>query len=208
MKLKLCGIKTAEDISYINEFRPDYAGYVFARSARRITPKHARKLNIKLAVGIKSVGVFVNETIAALIEAVKISGIDIIQLHGDETAEYISTLRSLTDKKIWKAVRVTEKSDILNACRLDADALVLDSFCTDSYGGTGKTADWNIITQAQTDKPFFLAGGINCSNLEQAIKETDPYGIDISGGIETDGHKDREKIRQIMKIINPYRFDS
>ncbi|MDO5560294.1 MAG: phosphoribosylanthranilate isomerase [Oscillospiraceae bacterium] len=208
MKLKLCGIRSSEDIEYMNEFRPDYIGYVFAPSPRRITPKHARKLNKKLAIGIRSAGVFVNEPVDELIDAVKISGVDVIQLHGDETREYISELRKLTDKKIWKAVRVRDSSDIVRADMFGADALVLDSYSRSRYGGTGKTSDWDVISNIRISTPFFMAGGIDTSNLSNCVSEIDPYGIDISGGIETDGHKDHEKIKQIMKIINPYRFDS
>lgn len=208
MKIKLCGIKRTEDIEYINEFRPDYIGFIFAPSARQITPEHAAILHKNLSIGIKSVGIFVNEPIDSVVRATEISGTDVIQLHGDEDKEYIEKLKKHTDKKIWKAVRVQSSDDIYSADSLGADFLVIDSFKESQYGGTGKTADWNVIKHTNIYTPFFLAGGINTGNMVEAISYVDPYGIDISGGIETNGIKDREKIKNIMNIINPYRFDS
>ncbi len=208
MKIKLCGIKRKEDIEYINEFRPDYIGFIFAPSARQITPEHAATLNKNLSIGIKSVGIFVNEPVENVVRATEISGTDVIQLHGDEDKEYIDNLKKHTDKKILKAVRLQNSDDLYSADRLGADFLLIDSFKASQYGGTGKTADWNVIKHTIIYTPFFLAGGINTENITEAISCVDPYGIDISGGIETNGLKDREKIRKIMNIVNPYRFDS
>ena len=84
---------------------------------------------------------------------------------------------------------------------LPVDKLLLDSFSKDSYGGTGKTADWSVIKNTIITKPFFLAGGLNADNIEQAISEVNPFGVDISGGIETDGFKDKNKINKIMTIL-------
>ena len=202
MKIKLCGIKRPEDIVFMNEFRPDYVGFVFAGSKQRVTPETAAALTKHLDDGIKKVGVFVNEPPESAAQTVNLVGLDVVQLHGDETAQDIADLRQLLPGvEIWKAVRVRNRESIPAAQRLWADLLLLDSFSKDEYGGTGKTADFGLIREANLKVPFFLAGGLNCGNLSEAIRETDPYGVDISSGIETGGVKDRRKIGQIMRIL-------
>lgn len=109
--------------------------------------------------------------------------------------------------KIWKAVRVKNAEDITIADKLGADLLLLDSFSANEYGGTGKTADWSIINSVDIKTPFFLAGGLNKDNICDAVRTVKPYGIDISGGIETDGFKDKEKIENIMKLIRSGNFE-
>ena len=202
MKIKLCGIKRPEDIALMNEFRPDYVGFVFAGTKRRISPETAARLAEKLDNGIRKVGVFVNEPSDDVSKTVKLAGLDVVQLHGDETADRIATLRDLLPgMEIWKAVRVRTQESIIDALRLGADRLLLDSFTQGEYGGTGRTANFSLIRAANLKIPFFLAGGLNCGNLSEAIRETDPYGVDISSGIETDGVKDRQKIERIMRML-------
>lgn len=202
MKIKLCGVKRAEDITLMNEFRPDYVGFVFAGTKRRISPETAAKLAEKLDNRIQKVGVFVNEPPDDVAQTIKLAGLDVVQLHGDETADSIATLRNLLPGlEIWKAVRVRNRESISDALGLGADRLLLDSFTEGEYGGTGKTANFSLIRAANLKIPFFLAGGLNCGNLSEAIRETDPYGVDISSGIETDGVKDRQKIERIMRML-------
>lgn len=201
MKLKFCGIRCENDIDYINEFSPDYIGYIFAPSKRLITPESAGKLNRKKKESILSVGVFVNAPLEEMLRTIRVSGIDIIQLHGDEDKKYISELKKYTRCEIWKAVRVKKKEDILNAQMLGTDKLILDSFSQAAYGGTGICADWSIIKSTDIKMPFFIAGGINQNNILSAVSELQPYGADISGGIETDGAKDRGKIKRIIELL-------
>ncbi|MDD6824770.1 MAG: phosphoribosylanthranilate isomerase [Oscillospiraceae bacterium] len=201
MKLKFCGIRRKEDIDYINIVKPDYIGFVFADSKRFISPDDVRCLIKKTNPEIKKAGVFVNESLSGIVNAVKTSGIDIIQLHGDEDADYINSLRNLTDCEIWKAVRVKKTEDILKSEKIGADMLLLDSFSEAQYGGTGKTSDWNIIKSSGISSPFFLAGGINENNIQEAISSVSPFGIDISGGIETNGYKDINKMKKIIDLI-------
>lgn len=199
MKIKLCGIRRALDIEYVNEFLPDYIGFVFAESRRQVNFHQAKSLYNILNKSIKSVGVFVNAPLDSVLEATEI--LDVIQLHGDEDNSYIEALRAKTDKEIWRAVRASTLNDIINAQGLNADMLLIDSFSANAYGGTGKTADWDLISNAGISRPYFLAGGLTCENVSDAVKKLSPYGIDISGGIETDGSKDRAKIQKIMKIL-------
>lgn len=201
IKLKLCGIKRSEDVKFLNEFPPDYAGFVFAKSRRQVTLEWAKSLSDKLSEGIRRVGVFVNQPIDTMPDFLGV--INVFQLHGDENGDYIRRLRELIPSRfeIWKAVRVQTAEDISDAEKLGADRLLLDAFSKDAYGGTGITADWELIERADIDVPCFLAGGITADNLESAALRIKPYGIDLSGGIETDGVKDREKIKEVFDII-------
>lgn len=205
MKIKLCGIRRPEDIAFLNEFRPDYAGFVFAGQKRRVSPEAAADLAQKLKPEIGRVGVFVDEAPEFIASTVQFAGLNVVQLHGDETAREIEALRRLLPGiEIWKAVRVRDRASIPAALGLGADLLLLDSFSKDEYGGTGKTADFSLIREANLREPFVLAGGLNSDNLESSVRELSPYGVDISSGIETDGVKDRRKIEQIMRILRGF----
>lgn len=202
MKIKLCGIKRPEDIAYMNKFRPDYIGFVFAGTRRRITPQTAAALAEKLNKGIRKVGVFVDEPPESIEKTAKLAGLDAVQLHGRESAETIEKLRNLLPGvEIWKAVRVRDRDSIPDAQKLGADLLLLDSFSASEYGGTGKTADFGLIRQAKPRALYFLAGGLNSENIGAIVREFSPYGVDISSGIETGGVKDCRKIEQIMRIL-------
>lgn len=201
MIIKICGIRRTEDISYVNEFKPDYIGFVFAKSKRRITVENAAELKKMLNNDIKAVGVFVNCPIERIAEIQKTAGLDVVQLHGDEDVSYLQKLKKNVKCDIWKAVRVRDQYDIEKADSIGADMLLLDSFSPDSYGGTGKTADTEIINKAQFKTPFFLAGGLNCNNIKQAINQVLPNGVDISGGVETNGFKDKDKIKNIINLV-------
>lgn len=202
MKIKLCGIKREEDVEYLNEFLPDYAGFVFAGEKRRVTKQRAADLAALLDSSIKKVGVFVNASPDIIEETVCAAGLDVVQLHGDETADDIKQLRRLLPKvELWKAVRVKNEQSISNALTLGADLLLLDSFTPGEYGGTGKTANLKLIRSAKLKTSFFLAGGLSCENIREILRQITPYGVDISSGIETNGVKDREKIKKIMGIL-------
>lgn len=201
MKVKLCGLRRTEDIGYINEFLPDYAGFILSGGFKRsVDYKQFLMLESMLDRNIKRVGVFVNEPEESIAEKYS-DRLDVIQLHGDEDGEYLQRLRSMTGKEIWKAVRVKSVVDIENADRYGADILLLDAFVPGAYGGTGKTADFGIIKRAVFKTPFMLAGGLDCENVTDAVRAVTPAGVDVSGGMETDGFKDREKIKKFMEIV-------
>ena len=195
--IKLCGIRRREDVSIVNEFLPDYIGMILTEGFRRtVDMSTARELSKLVDKRIKKVGVFVNEPALNVRAAAERLGLDVIQLHGDEDGEYI---RSLSVKcEIWKAVRVRSSEDIANAEKLGCDRLLLDSFVKNAMGGTGVTADWDIIKNTNISLPYFLAGGIGEDNMAAAL-EICP-NIDLSGSVETDGVKDREKVRRITEL--------
>lgn len=195
--IKLCGIRRREDVQIVNEFLPDYIGMILTNGFRRTVDMNtAKELAKLLDKRIKKVGVFVNEPAENVRSAASRLGLDVIQLHGDEDREYI---RSLSVKcEIWKAVRVRSSEDILSAEKLGCDRLLLDSFVKNAVGGTGVTADWDIIKNTHISLPYFLAGGIGEDNMAAAL-EICP-NIDLSGSVETDGVKDREKVRRITEL--------
>lgn len=196
-KIKICGLCRNEDIDYVNEYKPDYIGFVFAHSNRQVTKEQARVLRKKLDSSIIPVGVFVNEKMENIIDLVQEKIINVVQLHGDETEEYIKDLRTHIPKtKIIKAVRVSTNEDIIDCENTFADYLLFDSRSLDAYGGTGKAFDWSLIKEIK--KPFFLAGGINNDNIEEAIMSLDPFVIDISSAVETQGYKDKNKIKEMI----------
>lgn len=198
-KIKICGLSRMEDINAVNEILPDYIGFVFAKSKRQINEIVARDLKAKLNPVIKAVGVFVNEEMERIIHLCNTGVFDIIQLHGDETEEYLLKLRSSVTKPVIKAVRVREAEDISKARLIHCDYLLLDTYKEERYGGSGEAFDWSIRTKLQ--RPFFLAGGIDLENVSRAIRTMHPYCIDVSSGVETEGWKDPAKIYDIVTKV-------
>ena len=216
--IKLCGMQRAQDIEAVNKMLPDYIGMILSDGYRRtITPDTAITLLGMLDRRIKSVGVFVDDDVDYIVKYVTdirdkcCRHPDVIQLHGHEDAQYISALREafrlngLNDISIWKAARVRNSDDIIAAFALQADCLVLDSYVAGAAGGTGVKADWELIRrtvgrciESSAKTAFFLAGGINCDNLAEALSVSP--NVDLSGGIETDGFKDADKIAAVMRI--------
>lgn len=202
-KIKICGLKRYEDISYVNESRPDYVGFVFAKSRRQVTGEQALKLRERLTDGIVPVGVFVNENTDVVAGLVNDGIIDMAQLHGDESEEYINELKDkLKRGGIIKAVRVKDESDVISAGHSAADYILFDTYSKGEYGGTGMTFDWSVLKNF--GRPYFLAGGINSENVEEAVKTMCPYAVDVSSAVETDGVKDRDKIADIIKKVRLY----
>ncbi len=186
-KIKICGLKRLEDIEYVNITKPDYIGFVFAKSKRQIDIETAISLKERLNDDIKAVGVFVNEKIDKILEIENLNIIDVIQLHGDENDEYIKELRSKTKLEIIKAYRDSKYADY--------------SLFDNINPGSGETFDWKIIN---SKKKYFLAGGINSSNIKEALK-LNPYAIDVSSSVETNGVKDFNKIEEIVRIVRDER---
>lgn len=199
-KIKICGIRREEDIAYVNECKPDYIGFVFAAGKRQVSREEAVKLRARLNEGIKVVGVFVNEDIHIVAKFLNEGIVDLAQLHGDETLEYISKLRLLMKRgKLIKAVRVASSQDIAYAKGLDVDYLLFDAYSREAYGGTGRTFDWSFINNV--DKPFFLAGGITSDNVALAMQTVKPYAIDVSSSVEAAGYKEKEKIFDMVRRV-------
>ena len=189
MKIKLCGLMRPCDIEAVNELQPDYIGFVFAKKSRRyVSPEKAEKLKAMLAPGIQAVGVFVNEEPAQIVSLLEAGTIDVAQLHGQESETEIRRLRELTDHPLIQAFRIDTEQDVERANANTADYVLLDS----GAGGTGTVFDWDLLQAIR--RPYFLAGGLDTENLGTVKAKLNPYGIDVSSGIETDGYKDKEKM--------------
>ena len=197
-KIKVCGLSRLQDIEIVNEVLPDYIGFVFAESRRKVSYEQATKMRILLDRRILAAGIFVNAELTEIIKLCKDGIIDLVQLHGEEDASYIEKLKSKISSPIIKAVRVQSPGQILDAQPLPCDYLLLDTYQKDVYGGSGKSFDWTVIPKLS--KPFFLAGGLDAGNIAQAAV-CRPYCLDISSGVETDGVKDRVKIKEIVGIV-------
>ena len=184
-----------EDITYVNEAKPEYIGFVFwPKSKRAVGDEQAAELKKSLDPSIQAVGVFVNETPERIIQLLKKQIIDLAQLHGEETEVQIERIRRETGKPVIKAVKIRTREDILAGIQTKADYLLLDSGM-----GSGETFDWNTIPQIE--KPFFLAGGLYPGNVEEAVQNFHPYAVDVSSGVETDGKKDEAKIREFIRRV-------
>lgn len=195
MKVKFCGIKRIEDINMCNALVPDFIGFIFwDKSKRNISMDKAKELKLVLDKRIKVVGVFVDENLDNIINFSNQNIMDIIQLHGNENNKYIKYLQDTTKKPIIKAFKIISYDDIINANESVADYVMLDN----GYG-TGKSFDWNLIKNVKRD--YFLAGGLNVNNVEEAITKLKPFAVDVSSGIETDGVKDELKMQEFLKIV-------
>ena len=215
-KVKMCGISKVETIPAIVDAKPDYMGLVFAPSKRQVTVDQAKILVEELHRGyakkygsdtehdkngtIKTVGVFVNETVENLVTIANEANLDAVQLHGDEDEAFIQSLKERTNVEVWKAVQIRSAADVEAWIDSSADMLLFDAYHKDERGGTGEVFDWSSLDAFE--RPFMLAGGIDSTNVARAIRTVRPYGIDISSGIETNGVKDDEKIKAFTKIVN------
>ena len=197
-KIKICGLKRLEDVEIVNKYKPDFVGFVFADSKRKVTLNLARQMKQNLDDSIQSVGVFVDAAIDEILEIHKRGIIDMAQLHGSESDEYIEELRQKSNcqLKIINAIEMDDEKDLLEYDNSIADYLLLDS-----GKGSGKTFDWRLIRK-DLKKEFFLAGGLNYQNISRAINEFDPYAIDLSSSVETNGYKDELKIKKVMEAMN------
>ena len=199
-KIKLCGLSRECDIEAANELLPEYIGFVFAKkSIRYVSPEHAAVLRRQLADQVLAVGVFVNDTPENVAKLLAAGVIDMAQLHGSEDENYIERLRTLTDKPIIKAFSVKEEQDIRRAAVSSADLVLLDA----GSGGTGTAFDWGLL--AGMERPYFLAGGLDTATVGEAVRKWRPYAVDVSSGIETDGHKDVEKMRAFVRCARSVR---
>lgn len=194
-RIKLCGLSRPSDIESANELKPEYIGFVLAKNSRRyVTPKKAEELKRQLLPEIKAVGVFADEEPKTVADLLNGGIIDMAQLHGGEGEDYIEGLRTLTDKPIIKAFRIQNAKDIADAEQSRADYILLDS-----GAGSGTVFDWTLLKNIK--RRYFLAGGLSPDNIENAVKTLNPYAVDVSTGIETDGLKDKTKMAAFVAAV-------
>ncbi|WP_407717189.1 indole-3-glycerol phosphate synthase TrpC [Eubacterium pyruvativorans] len=201
-RLKMCGMRRPEDIRSANRVRPDYIGFIFDPSRRRyVTPEQAAALRSELDPGIRTAGVFVNADLPDILKITEAGTIDLIQLHGQETAEDILTLRNALDQRgyhnvsIIQAFQIHGEEDIRQAFSTPADLVLLDS-----GAGSGQAFNWELLQNADRfRRPYILAGGITPANTGEAIRKLHPFCLDASSGLETDGKKDPVKMAEMKR---------
>ena len=194
-KIKICGLTRFSDIEAANIFRPDYVGFVFApKSSRCLGFERAKELKERLSPQIRAVGVFVDETVETVADLLNGNLIDIAQLHGHEDETFLAQLRKHTDKPIIKAFRIHSADDAAAAQLSSADYILLDS-----GAGSGKVFDWEVLRHIR--RPYFLAGGLTCGNVREAVRRLHPFAADVSSGVETDGLKDKTKIAAFINAV-------
>ncbi|EJR59335.1 N-(5'-phosphoribosyl)anthranilate isomerase [Bacillus cereus VD115] len=196
MKVKICGITDMETAKIACEYGADALGFVFAESKRKITPGLVKEIIQELPANVLKVGVFVNESVEVVQKIAEECGLTHVQLHGSEDNRQI---RRLNIPSI-KALGVTSEADMKNAQTYEADYILFDSPREKFHGGNGKTFSWELLGQMPNDlrKKTILAGGLNALNIEEAIRVIQPYMVDVSSGVETEGKKDIEKIKQFI----------
>jgi len=211
VSIKYCGNKTLQDYQITSRSGADYLGFVFAKSKRQVQVEEVSSwIAQEKSPSKKLVGVFVNQSIDEILYAVDTLKLDVVQLHGDESQEYIQSLGSKVDAVIWKAIHHENDESLKNleVYQELVEGFVIDKKVGNAYGGTGESFDWSIIpryiSKARSMKTrCFIAGGIKEENLAELLSYY-PDGIDISSGIETDFIKDGEKIQAVERRVNEY----
>ena len=202
-KVKICGITCAEDAIQAMHMGADIIGLNFyAPSPRYLSIEQAAEVTVQLSAYVNLAGVFVNASHDTIRAAIRACRLDWVQLHGDESPDFCRQFSS-DEVKIMKAFRVRDEKDIEATQDYSVDAVLLDAFHPEKYGGTGLTFDWNLVQR--TEKRVFLAGGINPDNAAQAVR-LGVYGIDVCSGIESQpGRKDHAKMKALFDNIRHLR---
>lgn len=201
VKLKVCGITSLADARLAVECGAAYLGFNFyPKSPRYVTPEQARAIIAALPAEVNSVGVFVNESApTAVLALMERSGVQYAQLHGDEDAEYCDEVGAA---RVIKALRIGPKFVVHDVLEYPACAILLDAYDKALYGGTGKTANWELARQAARLTTVFLAGGLSPENVVEAVRVVQPFAVDVNSGVESaPGVKDSEKLKTLCRSL-------
>lgn len=195
-RIKICGIRTVEDALFCVEAGADAIGLVFADSPRRVEPDMARRISEALPPFINRIGVFVNVDRDVVERIARYCGLTALQFHGSEDAHYCRSFAL----PVVKAIRVRSASDLMGLENFPAAAVLLDAYHPNMAGGTGQAFDWSLAEKG-VGKPVVLAGGLHAGNVAEAVRRVHPYAVDVSSGVETNGAKDRKKIRAFIEAV-------
>ncbi len=204
-KIKICGITNLKDAKAAVKLGADYLGFIFYRkSPRYIRPEKAQDIISKLPKKVKTVGVFVNEKVDAVKRIARITGIRLLQFHGDETQGYCKEFKL----PVIKALRIKGEKDLRKINDYDVDFFLLDNYLPNKFGGTGKRFDWGVLSKIKRiNKKFFLSGGINPENVVLAIRNVSPFAADASSGLEKSlGKKDHKIMKKLFYNIKNYKY--
>lgn len=204
-KVKICGLKSLADVELVNKYLPEYAGFVFANTKRFVTDGQAFCMKQALDKRIQAVGVFVNEPQEHIISLCQRDMIDAVQLHGDETNDYIEELREQIRKPVIRAVRVQNLEQVKKELQQKADFMLFDTYRKGVYGGSGERFSLFVLKESlkyeKNVKPFFVAGGLTPENIKEVLDDVACYCVDVSSGVETDGSKDEKKVREFIERV-------
>ena len=202
MRVKMCGMKTAAAAHAAEEAGADYIGFIFAKNSRRyVAPETAREIARALR-RVKSVGVFVDAPMDEVNEIAAYVGLDYVQLHGHESAE----MAQQAERPVIKAYRYGDDFSVEAANAYPSEMILVDNYVAGAAGGTGTAFHWQAAAQeiARVTKPVLIAGGITAENVGEAAAIFQPFGVDVSGGLEKDGEKSEEKIRVFMEVVRNF----
>lgn len=191
MLVKICGITSLEIANQAIEAGADFIGFVFAKSKRQMNMADAAEISREIPKHVKKVGVFVNESIENIHAIAATVGLDYVQLHGDESPSFCNQVKV----PVIKAIKIKEKQDVEEIAKYNSIYFLLDSPPGKYQGGNGETFDWELVKEVSKDKyKIILAGGLTPSNVAQAIQQVQPFGVDVSSGVESNGKKDKKKM--------------
>ena len=194
-ELKICGLSRLEDIIAVNRHGADYAGFVFYQKSKRyVDPYKANELIELLRADIKPVGVFLDEPLDNVVRIARLTGVELVQLHGHESEEYVEYVKRTLDRPVIKAYKASEEGALEKAANSNADYVMIDS-----GAGSGKKFDWSILKDFKRD--YFLAGGLDPESVGEAIRMLEPFAVDVSSGVETDGIKAEKKIAEFINAV-------
>ncbi|MCD5407023.1 MAG: phosphoribosylanthranilate isomerase [Desulfotomaculum sp.] len=196
VRVKICGIRDSNTAQAVIKLGADALGFVFAPSSRQISPEEAREIICSLPPLVSKVGVFVDALPAEVRRIAQYCCLDVVQLHGDETPQYVQQLN-------WpvtiKAFRVKNAGVLRQIVDYPVQAVLLDTYIPGVAGGSGQTFNWQLLQAVPVNRPVILAGGLTPDNVNAAIQAVQPYAVDVSSGVETGGIKDLEKVALFIK---------
>ena len=197
VKVKVCGMTSLKDALVAVEEGADAVGFIFyKKSPRSVTMKIVREIVLELPPFVDTVGVFVDESAVQINKIADYCNLDIIQLHGDESPTFCKRIR----RKVIKAFRINDIQSVKKISCFQVSGFLLDTFSENLHGGTGKVFDWNLVLPAKKFGPVIMAGGLTPNNVQQAVRQVRPYGVDVCSGVESEpGIKDHKKVRAFLK---------
>ena len=200
VKVKVCGMTSLKDALNAVEGGADAVGFIFyKKSPRSVTMKTVREIVLELPPFVDTVGVFVDETAEQINKIADYCNLDIIQLHGNESPTFCKKIR----RKVIKAFRIKDMQSVKKISNFQVSGFLLDTFSEKLHGGTGKVFDWNLALPAKKFGPVIMAGGLTPNNVQQAVRQIRPYGVDVCSGVESEpGIKDHKKVRAFLKNAN------
>lgn len=198
-KIKICGIRTEEEVAILNQFPIQYMGLIFAPSKRQVTIEKAIQLRKQVREDIQVVGVFVNEDAVKINEIIKRCHLQVVQLHGEESVDFCKRI----DAKVWKGISVKDEKSLeaIEAYTPEVKDFLLDTYSDLKKGGTGRTFDWKLIQGLSKKHNVILAGGLKPANVVEAVQMVHPQIIDLNSGVETNLMKDEVKISKVVTAL-------